>query len=104
MLGHEFLKLVVTGMRARTGHLYSPNSFVRAFPLSMAITRNCAKTLSWIAGGSESDETLMTFFDRIGTTLGVPEGIKAHYRRSSEQSPPLGRPLMGRPLLSERNL
>jgi len=46
MLGHEFLKLIVTGMRARTGHLYSANSFVRAFPFSMAIIRNCSKTLS----------------------------------------------------------
>ena len=88
MLGHEFLKLVVTGMRARKGHLYSANSFVRAFPLSMAIIRNRSKTLSWIAGGSESDDTLMTFFDRIGTTLGVLEGIKADYRTSSEQAPP----------------
>ena len=88
MLGHEFLKLIVTGMRARTGHLYSVNSFVRAFPFSMAIIRNCSKTLSWIAGVSESDDTLMTFIDRIGTTLRVLEGIKADYRTSSEQAPP----------------
>jgi hypothetical protein len=88
MLGHEFLKLIVTEMRARTGHLYSANSFVRAFPFSMAIIRNCSKTPPWIAGVSESDDTLMTFFDRIGTTLRVLEGIKADYRTSSEQASP----------------
>ena len=88
MLGHEFLKSIVTGMRARTGRLYSVNSFVRAFPISMAIIRNCPKTLSWIAGVSESDDTLMTFIHRIGTTLRVLEGIKADYRTSSEQAPP----------------
>ena len=88
MLGHEFLKLIVTGMRARAGRLYSANPFVRAFPFSMAIIRNWPKTLSWIAGVSESDDTLMTFIDRIGTTLRVPEGIKADYRTSSEQAPP----------------
>jgi hypothetical protein len=59
--------------------------------------------MSWIAGASESDDTLITFFDRIGTTLRVLEGIKADYRTSSEQAP-LGRPPMSRPLLSERNL
>jgi hypothetical protein len=88
MLGHEFLKWIVTGMRARTGHLYSGNSFVSVFPFSMAIIRNCSKILCWIAGVSESDDTLMTFFDRIGTTLRVLEGIKADYRTSSEQAPP----------------
>jgi hypothetical protein len=88
MLCHGFLKLIVTGMRARTGHLYSANSFVRTFPFSMAIIRNCSKTLSWIAGVAESDDTLKTFFDRIGTTFRVLEGIKAAYRTSSEQAPP----------------
>jgi hypothetical protein len=88
MLGHEFLKLIVTGMRARTGHHYSANFFVRAFPFSMAIIRNCSKTLSCIAGVSESDDTLGTFFDRIGATLRVLEGIKDGYVASSEQSPP----------------
>jgi hypothetical protein len=75
-------------MRARTGHHYSANFFVRAFPLSMAIIRNCSKTLSWIAGVFGSDDTLVTFFERIGATLKVLEGIKAGYVTSSEQSPP----------------
>ena len=91
-------------MRARTGHHYSANFFVRAFPFSMAIIRNCSKTLSWIAGVSESDDTLVTFFERIGAALKVLEGIKAGYLRSSEQSPPLGRPPMSRPLFIRENL
>jgi hypothetical protein len=88
MLGHEFLKLIVTGMRARTSYLYSVNSFVRAFPFSMAIIRNCSKNRSWIPGVSEGDDTLVTFFDRIGTNLRVLGGIKSDYRTSSEQAPP----------------
>jgi len=77
MLGHEFLKLILTGMRARTGHRYSSNSFVRAFPFSMAIIRNRSQTVSGIAGESENEDTLMTFFVSIGTSLRLLEGIKA---------------------------
>jgi len=52
---------------------------------------------------SESDDTLVMFFERIGATLKVLEGIKAGYVTSSEQSP-LGRPLMSRPLFIRENL
>jgi hypothetical protein len=43
----------------------------------MANIRNRSQTPSWIAGESENDDTLMTFFDSIGTTVRLPEGIKA---------------------------
>jgi hypothetical protein len=43
----------------------------------MPIIRNRSHTLSWTAGESQNDGTLMTFFDSIGTTLRLLEGIKA---------------------------
>jgi hypothetical protein len=43
----------------------------------MAIIRNGSQTLSGVAGESENEDTLMTFFDSIGTSLRLLEGIKA---------------------------